>query len=192
MPRLFSYVVEHDYGLSPNPDGGFCTLAFCKYNTAGKRNVVELAEVGDWIAGAGGSGPKSAGHGRLVYAMRVTEKLVLRDYFRDLRFTHRAGNVTEFAGRTDMFALVSEHFFYFGSAAPKLARRHRDRPIEKRGPGHRSRFDERFVTDFVAWLEGEYRVGVHGRPCAEHPDATEPDPSWQALRKRPCRRRPRC
>lgn len=93
MPTLFSYVVEHDYGLSPNPAGGFCTLAFCKYNTAGRRNVVELAGVGDWVVGTGGSGPRSAGHGRLVYAMRVTEKLTLRDYFRDSRFAHRAGNV---------------------------------------------------------------------------------------------------
>jgi hypothetical protein len=89
-------------------------------------------------------------------------------------------------------AWVSGRFFYFGAAAPKLARRHRDHPIEKRGPGHRSHFDEGFVTDFAAWLEREYRVGVHGHPCAEHPDAAEPDPSWHALRKRPYRRRPRC
>src|SRR5260370_22346988 len=82
MPRLFYYGVQHDYGLSPNPSGGFCTLAFCKFSTSGKRNVVELAEVGDWVIGTGGSHPVSAGHGRLVYAMRVTEKLNLRDYFR--------------------------------------------------------------------------------------------------------------
>ena len=188
MPRLFSYVVEHDYGLSPNPNGGFCTLAFCKYNTAGKRNVVELAEVGDWIVGTGGSGPKSAGHGRLVYAMRVTEKLTLRDYFRDPRFTHRAGNVPDFAGRADMFALVSDHFFYFGAAAPMLATRHRDHPIEKRGPGHRSRFADEFATNFSAWLERQHRVGVHGRPCAGHPEPDEPEPQCKSVQKGDCRR----
>jgi hypothetical protein len=93
MPKLYSYVVEHDYGLSPNPSGGFCTLAFCKFSMSGKRNVVELAKEDDWVIGTGGSGPLSAGHGRLVYAMRVTKKLTLQEYFRDPRFAHRAGNV---------------------------------------------------------------------------------------------------
>ena len=27
MPKLFSYVVDHDLGFAPNPFGGFCTLA---------------------------------------------------------------------------------------------------------------------------------------------------------------------
>ena len=43
MAKLFSYVVDHDYGFAPNPFGGFCTLAKCKYGTT-KRNIVELAE----------------------------------------------------------------------------------------------------------------------------------------------------
>jgi hypothetical protein len=85
--KIYSYVVEHDSGLSPNPTGGFCTLAFCKFTRDGiTPNIVELARVGDWVAGTGGKCGTSAGHGRLVYAMRVTEKMTLRDYFRDPRF----------------------------------------------------------------------------------------------------------
>ncbi len=164
-PRLFSYVVDHDHGHSPNPTGGLCTLAFCKYNTAGRRNVVELAQKGDWVIGTGGASTGSAGHGRLVYAMRVTEKLTLRDYFRDPRFTNRAGNDTDLTGRTDMFALVSDHFFYFGSAAPKFAKRHAEHPIEKRGPHFRSDFSDDFITDFVTWLEERHDPGIHGSPC---------------------------
>ena len=35
---------------------------------------MELAEEGDWIAGTGGADlSKSAGHGKLIYAMRVDE-----------------------------------------------------------------------------------------------------------------------
>jgi len=168
MPKFYSYVVEHDYGRSPNPTGGFCTLAFCKFNhgSSKKRNIVELAEKDDWVIGTGGSGPLSAGHGKLVYAMRVTEKLTLQDYFRDSRFVGRAGNNPDFVGRTDMFALISEHYFYFGASAPKFTRRHANHPIEKRGPSHRSRFPEEFVTDFVKWLEKTYQVGLHGNPCA--------------------------
>jgi hypothetical protein len=51
MPTLFSYVVHHDFGLSPNPYGGFCTLAFCKFRREdGMPNAVELAQLGDWAA----------------------------------------------------------------------------------------------------------------------------------------------
>src|SRR5262245_19405042 len=169
---LYSYVVEHDYGLSPNPSGGFCTLAFCKFSRDGVTpNVVELAEVGDWVVGTGGKSSLSAGHGKLVYAMRVTEKMTLRDFFRDARFARRAGNVLDWDGETEMFALISDHFYYFGANAQRFAQRHHEHLIEKRGPRHRCRFSEEFIADFVEWLEGLYTVGIHGRPCADHPDA---------------------
>src|SRR6266566_24848 len=89
MPKLFSYVVDHDLGYAPNPFGGFCTLAKCKYGTVRsrngsiRRNIVELAEEGDWIAGTGGVDlSKSAGHGKLIYAMRVDEIISLAEYCR--------------------------------------------------------------------------------------------------------------
>lgn len=86
MPKLFSYVVDHDYGYAPCPFGDFCTLAKCKYGTikcksGTRRNIVELAEEGDWIAGTGGADlDKSAGHGKLIYVMRVDEKISLQEY----------------------------------------------------------------------------------------------------------------
>jgi hypothetical protein len=142
IQKMYSYVVDHDYGRSPNPNDGFCTLAFCKYSEDGaKRNIVEPAEVDDWIVGTGANSKLSAGQGKLVYAMLVTEKMTLQDYFRDPRFKHRAGNETNMhlAGSTDRFALISDHFFYFGKAAPKFEKRHLHHPIEKRGRGHRSK-----------------------------------------------------
>lgn len=166
---MYSYVVDHDYGISPNPFGGFCTLAFCKFSEDGvRRNVVEMAEVGDWIVGTGGKSKLSAGHGRLVYAMRVTEKLTLRDYFRDARFKNRAGNKENIhlVGSAERFALISETFYYFGNKAPKFASRHRNNPIEKKGPAYRAAFEDDFITDFVAWLEEQFTFGVHGSPCA--------------------------
>src|SRR5437764_1227671 len=92
MPKMFSYVVEHDYGLSPNPSDGYCTLAFCKFKKKTRRNIVEIAAVGDWVVGTGGKSSTSAGSGKLVYAMKVTEKKTLREYFLDPRFAVRAGN----------------------------------------------------------------------------------------------------
>ena len=54
MSALFSYVVDRDLGFAPNPYGGFCTLAHCKFSISGKKKIVELAKIGDWIAGTGG------------------------------------------------------------------------------------------------------------------------------------------
>jgi hypothetical protein len=79
MPKLYSYVVDHDHGFAPNPFGGFCTLVKCKYGSK-KCNIVEMAEEEDWIAGTGGVKAESAGHGKLIYAMRVDEKIPLADY----------------------------------------------------------------------------------------------------------------
>ncbi len=82
MPKLFSYVMDHDLGFAPNPFGGFCTLAKCKFGSS-RRNIVDLAEECDWIAGTGGADQtKSAGHGKLIYAMRVDEKISLGKYCR--------------------------------------------------------------------------------------------------------------
>lgn len=82
-PKLFSYVVQHDYGYAPNPYFGVCTLARCKCreNKRQRENIVERALVEDWIVGTGGADrKKSAGNGNLIYAMRVEKKLRLARY----------------------------------------------------------------------------------------------------------------
>ena len=80
--RLRSYKMKGDTGFAPNPFGCSLTLVTCK---PGIRNK---ARVGDWVAGL--TCKSLAGHDigseRLVYLMRVGEKLLLRDYFRDTRF----------------------------------------------------------------------------------------------------------
>ena len=77
--RLFSYVVVRDYGFAPNPFGGFCTLATCK------PLLRKQAQCGDWVMGTGsvGAGLK----GRLIYAMRVDEKLTFDEYWNEPRFS---------------------------------------------------------------------------------------------------------
>src|ERR1700680_4148150 len=112
MPKLYSYVVDHDHGFAPCPSGGFCTLAKCKYGSK-KRNIVEMAEVGDWIAGTGGVDlGKSAGHGKLIYAMRVDDKLPLAKYCREN--VGKRIDADHDIGEKGRFALISHHFFYFG------------------------------------------------------------------------------
>jgi hypothetical protein len=72
--RLFSYIVRHDSGFAPNPFHGHCTLAACK------PKIRQAAEVGDWVFGLSPRG------NRVVYAMKVDEKLDFATYWRDPRF----------------------------------------------------------------------------------------------------------
>ena len=75
---FYAYKMTRDYGFAPNPFGGVCTLATCKPDI--RKNAV----VGDWIIGTGSKAINLPN--RLIYLMRVTEKLRLEDYWNDSRF----------------------------------------------------------------------------------------------------------
>lgn len=197
-PRIFRYVVRLDRGGSPNPSGGWCTLAACK------PVIRRTARPGDWLLGL-----RRQHHDELVYAMQVAEVLALADYWRDARFRSRrpgasatpdnlyrpvAGGRLERVDNTlhdathtardtsGRHALVSRRFWYFGDASPPL-------PTDlvhlvHAGQGHavdaRRRPDDE--DRLRAWL-AHWRPGVHGRPI---------DPPDRALRidKAPGRRAP--
>src|SRR6266480_7924050 len=185
LPVLYSYVVDHDDGHAPNPYFGVCTLCRCKFRERkfrrGRRvprNVVELAKEGDWIVGTGGANPKkSAGGGMLVYVMRVDEKLSRQFYYVDPRFVRKkrrkTGTDAQALGdnlrpkngfeKHEQFALVSRHFYYFGSNAVSIPDRFLK--LEKRGRGFKKRFDAAFVDSFLGWLEKNHKLGKHGEPC---------------------------
>lgn len=78
--NIFSYKVEHDLGLAPNPFHGYCTLAVCKSSIRRNKNL----NVGDWVIG---TGSESLGNThRLIYAMKVEEKLTFNEYWNDERY----------------------------------------------------------------------------------------------------------
>jgi hypothetical protein len=72
--RIFSYIVVHDSGFAPNPFYGYCTLACCK------PVIRRVAKEGHWIVGL------SSKSERIVYAMRVQQKLTFEEYWNDRRF----------------------------------------------------------------------------------------------------------
>ncbi len=180
--RLYSYVVRSDTGFAPNPFWGYCTLACCKPGI--RRN----ARVGDWIVGTGSK--YNVGQNRLIYAMKVTEKITFEQYSRDSRFKSkipRCGLVEErgdniyykkngewkqrysYHNKEDMdhdlgeiHVLISEHYFYFGRNAVPIPSRFRQ--IIKKGPGYKCNFNDGIVDGFLAWLENNYKTGVHGDP----------------------------
>jgi putative DNA base modification enzyme with NMAD domain len=133
--KIFSYVVDHDHGTEPNPYDGTCTLCECKFSHAkGRRNIVELAEKGNWIIGTGGKSKNSPGHGKLIYAMKVTEKLPREKFYADKRFKKKiARPPADALNNLGRFALISSNFYYFGNKPLDIM----GLGLEKRGPGFR-------------------------------------------------------
>ena len=81
LTRLFSYVVRYDVGFAPNPFHGSCTLATCK------PRIRQTARAGDWVMGTAAAGQRRGC--RLVYAMRVDERLTFQQYWDDPRFRRK-------------------------------------------------------------------------------------------------------
>ena len=164
MTKLYSYVVDHDHGFAPNPCDGLCTLAKCKYGANGWKNIVELAKKGDWIVGTGGANTKkSAGNGKLLYAMKVDKKMPLAEYCASHQGRIDADHEDDENSR---FALMSRHFFYFGRNAITIPKRLLG--IVQPGIGFRCKFTDEFVQKFVKWLESR-ESGVYGAPCQPDP-----------------------
>ncbi len=148
-----------------------------------------MAEEGDWVVGTGGANlRKSAGHGKLIYAMRVDKKFTREQYFNDIRYEQKKPAQTSKYKQTrgdnkkprtvfekrEQFALISRHFYYFGAEAKKMDDIPEKFPLEKTGRGFRSRFDPKVIRDFVEWLEKNHTPGQHGEPCyEEYSDTTK-------------------
>jgi hypothetical protein len=75
--RLYSYCLRYDDGAAPNPYWGICTLVICK------PAIRRTAEIGDWIVGMGSANsPIGDISTCVVYAMKVTSKLIMKEYDR--------------------------------------------------------------------------------------------------------------
>ncbi len=83
--RIYRYVVRYDSGTAPRPFDGICSLAVCK------PSIRARAQVGDWIVGF-----RSRHPGDVVYAMQVTERITLGQYWHDPRFANRRPRATPY------------------------------------------------------------------------------------------------
>ncbi len=83
--KICSYIVRRDSGIAPNPFWGFCTFALCTPNHQG----INL-DPDDWIMG---TQTRSCGN-KLVYAMKVAERLHFDKYFNDKRFESKKPSVS--------------------------------------------------------------------------------------------------
>lgn len=186
--KLYSYVVTHDTGFSPNPFWGCCTLA------DRKPAIRRTAEVGDWIVGLS---PKASGN-RVVFAMEVEEILDYEQYYRDQRFADKIPDYTkgkvifkcgdniykplsngEFRQLRSMHSkgdqenpdtkahdlggvnvLVARTFHYFGASGPELPG-HLDEL--KVGRAHKNRFSRETISSFLEFI-APHPQGVNAPP----------------------------
>lgn len=200
--KLYSYVVTHDTGFSPNPFWGCCTLANCK------PAIRRTAEVGDWIVGLS---PKADGN-RLIYAMQVEEILPYDHYYQDscfaakipdytkakvvykcgdniykplqngdfqqLQSMHSNGtNENSEAKAHDLggkYVLISKTFYYFGSRPLSLPE---TLDVLKVGRAHKNRFSSEIVSTFLNFISGQ-TAGVNAPPNTWPHD----DDSWKTAR----------
>jgi hypothetical protein len=75
--EIYTYVVTRDYGFAPNPFYGMCTLATCK------PGIRKSAQIGDWVLGIGS---KSTHKNRLIYMMKVTNKVNFNEYWENKEY----------------------------------------------------------------------------------------------------------
>lgn len=182
--KIYSYVVRNDGGFAPNPFWHYCTLACCK------PKIRKNAKIGYWVIGTGSK--YNVGQDKLIYAMKISEKLTFEQYSKDIRFKRKIpshGVVNErgdniysknedrrwaqrpsYHGKKDMphdlsgsYVLISEHYYYFGRNAIPIPRRFSK--VIKKGPGHKCNFNEGMVMSFVRWIEEGHRKGISGQPC---------------------------
>lgn len=194
MPTLYSYVVATDSGAAPNPFGSVCTLVICKPDIrrtakigdwiVGTGSVCspmgdlqgqvvyamrvsakipmsaydELAREHIPIKVPGGDSPSPLSRvGDAIYDFSETPP----------RLQRSSVHCEEDRGRDlgGEYALLSEHFYYFGAQAKPLP--DRLQPIVKKGQGHRSNANDDHVEDFIEWIEGlgEEPNRIHGRPA---------------------------
>ena len=78
VPKVFSYKLVRDYGFAPNPFHGICTLGTCK------PQIRKAARVGDIVVGCGSVGLNLPE--KLIFVMRVSQKLSFQEYWEDERF----------------------------------------------------------------------------------------------------------
>lgn len=192
MPKLYSYTVKIDDGAAPNPFRGLCTLTICK--PAIRRTAKPgdwIAGTGSCHAPSGDlSGRlvyamrvdevlslaeydrrcRHQCHRRIpdISSADLSERLgdCIYDFSRGEPIQRPSvhGPLNKAKDLSGQNALVSKHFYYFGSRALALPPHLTE--ICHQTQGHRSDANDPFFQDFVRWIEGGKRkVGqLYGWP----------------------------
>lgn len=110
MSKLYSYCIPVDDGAAPNPFWGVCTLNICK------PAIRRTAEKGQWIVGTGSV--KDGFEGKVVYAMKITEKMSMKDY--DSWAALNCPNKIPKRRHSDWRVKLGDSIYDFSSTPPKI------------------------------------------------------------------------
>lgn len=188
--KLCTYLLTNDTGLAPNPYHGWCSLAVCTPNHQGAR-----LDEGDWIAGF----LNKSRQYRLVYLLKVEERICLDDYYRDSRFSSKRPDL-----RGDWKARCGDNFYSLNHDGEWQQHRNRfhigpdflvkdtrnpfafigrefwyfGRSAMKSpkrfdslrgGRGIRVNHDPNVATEFISWVTSNWEPGIHDLPN-DNPD----------------------
>lgn len=188
--KLYSYIVKHDTGFAPNPFWGCCTLACCKpairrtaqvgdwivgLSTKSKGNsVVYVMEVSEKMTFEGYFKDKrfkekipnmfsddiKKTRGDNIYKPQMNSSY----QYRQLPSRHSDGGRENKVNRKNdlggIYVLVSKKFWYFGADVVELPSKF---SAFKVGIGHRNRFPQKLVDEFVKYM-GKHKRGRRGYP----------------------------
>lgn len=191
--KVYSYVVRYDDGAAPNPFWQHCTLAICKpairrvagvgswiVGTGSKENVgnnrliyaMKVTEVLPLVEY--GKNPRFACKiptleneikklgDNLYYVNGQGE---IRQRFPSVHSCEQAEKPeTKHHDLNGKNVLISDsgNFWYFGRNALKIPKNLMK--IVKKGAGHKWRFEETLIADFLNWIS-QMKPGVYGNPC---------------------------
>ena len=192
--RLYSYIVARDYGFAPNPFFGFCTLATCKPQIRKRAKIGDwIIGTGSKSKGRDGylvyamriTEAMSFGEYWTDHRFRrkrpdmyTSMKKAFGDniYYRDestsewcqidSHHSHADGSQNERNIRNDTQVdriLISDDFIYWGGIGPLLPR-FRGETVCHGTQGHRCRFPQEVVGDFIAWVRSSNERGYCGTP----------------------------
>lgn len=171
--------MTNDIGLAPNPFWNWCTLAVCTPNHMNAKLKKD-----DWIIGHSTKNTDN----KLIYAMKVIERIGFNEYFYDKRFEkkkpkvgnymHRVGDNIYYKNSNGKWewiryslhsdkrkidtdhpiVFISNYYYYFGSNADP------NFPIIfpkliKNEQGICYVRDHLEIIRFVEWLKGKYKLG---------------------------------
>jgi hypothetical protein len=125
VATLFSYCIPTDDGAAPNPYWGVCSLAICK------PKIRKKAKLHDWVVGTGSkNSPIGDISNSVVYAMRVTRRITMRDYDRIGR-SELPGKIPDWES-ADFRRRVDDSIYDFSTSPATIRRSVHDERNRKR------------------------------------------------------------
>jgi len=179
-PTLYSYCIPYDDGAAPNPYWGICTLVICKpvirrvaqegdwiVGTGSKKSPIN--DISNHVVYAMKITKKMTMQKyddtcKKNYPKKIPDwnshdfRRWVGDCIYDFsdgsdpqikQGVHNEGNKKRDLG--GKFALISEHFYYFGDNPIELPENLTN--IIQRGQGHKSKSNRPYVNDFISWIE---------------------------------------